>query len=197
MDSHKPIYVTRSGRRARQLHILYQNRPNRRYHDADTMSHGEQQQQQQQHNDALRQRQEIANEPERLRLLREELENLRNNLHAEQQAVQRQREELAQRNNQLQNNAPRAHRPEPILAVADVGNIVNQLSNIQIDIKLPKFDNETLKNPIEFLNEFDKFCQIKRIDDGNRTLLIQQCLEGKARTWCELRGVFENYQVFR
>ena len=86
MENNRKIYVSRSGRQARQLHFNYKNiRPSRKINQRVNMANEDQQQQQM--NEILRQRQEIATEAERLRLMREELENMRNNLLAQPQAI--------------------------------------------------------------------------------------------------------------
>ena len=70
-----------------------------------------------------------------------------------------------------------------MLAIADVGKIIRQINNKApvIKIELPKFHDETRKNPVGFLNDFDRFCLIKSINDDNKMLIIQQCFESKAR----------------
>ena len=74
---------------------------------------------------------------------------------------------------------------------------MNQFSHLQLEIKPPKFSNEILKNPMEFLNEYDRFCQIKRISNENKKLLVVQCCKGKARTWAGIHGNFETYDAFK
>ena len=85
MENNRKIYVSRSGRHARQLYFDYKNIcPSRKINQRLNMANEDQQQQM---NEILRQRQEIANEAERLHLMREELENMRNNLLAQPQAI--------------------------------------------------------------------------------------------------------------
>ena len=177
MDSNDLVFITRVGRCAKQRFILYQTNRSRTQKQTMPMeSNGEQVQV----NDILRQRQEIANEQERLRKMRDDLERATNNLHAQQQAVRLQHEENIRQQNLL--NQPDRQRQVPSVAATDVGIIMNQFSYLQLDIKPPKFNNEFSNNPVEFLKDYDRFCQLKRIDDENKKLLILQCFEGKART---------------
>ena len=74
MGDNEKIIVTRSGRRAKQLHFLYKSKRSRKPNKSVKMDHGQQAGEQQHQNEIARQLQEIANEQERLRQLREELE---------------------------------------------------------------------------------------------------------------------------
>ena len=83
------------------------------------------------------------------------------------------------------------------MSVADVGNIINSINNSQISTAFPKFDNENSKNPIEFLNEFDKYCIIKQINNENKIILILQCFTGKVRIWANSRSDIQTFDAFR
>ena len=187
------VIVTRYGRHARQLHFSYNTQRSRKRRRNETMDENNQQGV----DEMARQRQEILAEQNRLRALREELESMRNNMQAQQEIMNRQRQELARQAQQPLNLAREIQRTEPAIAVADVGNIISSINNAQISITFPKFDNEHSKNPVEFLNEFDKYCLIKQINNENKKILISQCFTGKARTWANSRGDFQTFDAFR
>ena len=79
----------------------------------------------------------------------------------------------------------------------DIGGLLYSLNYFQIDIPLPKFNNGSSKNPMEFLNEFEKFCAMKKTGDENKILVVWQCLSDIAHTWLDLNGEFTSYAEFK
>lgn len=78
----------------------------------------------------------------------------------------------------------------------DVSHLVNGLRSVNIDFRPPKFEGTARENPKEFLNKFDQFCLIKRIDNSVKLFLMGTCLEGRALTWFEAQA-FTDFDTFR
>ena len=135
-EDENKIIITRSGRHAKQISYLYQNRVPRKKRKIENVEQ----------NNALnvinidQERLELANARERFRLMREEMDRnmveLRNQQQAlQQQALQQQaqwqilqQQQAAQLQQPLGNVQRAPHQGDAVLSVADVGVIRNRIS---------------------------------------------------------------------
>lgn len=81
--------------------------------------------------------------------------------------------------------------------VRQVAAVIEQGSQLKFDIKLPKFENEALKNPVEFLEELEKFCRLKNMNrDTDKMLVIENALEGRACCWFTVNRI-NDFETFK
>lgn len=73
----------------------------------------------------------------------------------------------------------------------------NLLSSLNLDIKMPKFSDETKMNPKEYLEKLKSFKKLKNIDDKLVLLILEHSLEGRARLWYDLNANFETFDDFQ
>ena len=52
------------------------------------------------------------------------------------------------------------------------------------------------ENPLEFLDEIERFCSIKNIKNNQKLNILNAMLHGKARVWYDLQGHFDTYDAF-
>lgn len=90
------------------------------------------------------------------------MEQLKENLEAEKK---RQHEEMIRRDN---NGQEQAQANNIRTVTEDLPTIVSNAHNVQIDIKVPTFNNEIEKNPMEFLNQMEKFLKIKNVREERK-----------------------------
>lgn len=76
--------------------------------------------------------------------------------------------------------------------------LADYLQFARVDIPMPKFCENLLRNPIEFLNEVDRFFRFKGIREEQKLVLIEHMLTGRARIWYTIhrRDLF-NYIDFK
>lgn len=145
-------------------------------------------------NEAARRR-ELEVEQAALNRQREELEQLRRDLEAQRAIIQQhqQQDPLPAVNNEpvLNGQAQRVANNE------DIATIISNVSNFRIDINMPTFKDESEKNPVEFLEEMDKFFKLKNIKAEKKMMVIEHALTGRASLWFETKPVFETYEGFR
>lgn len=148
MAENNDIYVTKSGR---QTKIIFQNyrgtTKNTLHRKKDKMPVMPDERDKSMERSG---RAELEAERAELDRQRRELENLRSELirrEAEQQQAQQRPVDRVQNG----------------INAGDLTTIVDQVQNIHIDIKLPKFNGEAEKNPLEFLEEMEKFFKIKKV----------------------------------
>lgn len=95
----------------------------------------------------------------------------------------------------------------PMEGETDIG-IVNHAGNnsmnnacwftqLNLDIKMPKFHDETNINPRVFLDQLDKYFALKGISPERRLLVIEYFLEGRAKNWFELLSNLTSYDEFK
>lgn len=160
---------------------------------------------QEQENAMQRQQQEAEGQRAEIQRLQQQLtarDAAENNLQAQLQQLQAELEQTRARVNvaqvNLQNHNAQAAQVPPMRDFATefltmIGNI--QLNNIES--KVTEFTDENLKNPLEFLEEVEKFFRVKQIDENRRVHVVSLLLRGKAKNWFELRNNFENYEDFK
>lgn len=67
-------------------------------------------------------------------------------------------------------------------------NSLHSIRSVNIDIPIPKFDANIDENAVEFLEDFEKYCVIKQIDEKMQLFLIGDRLGGRARHWFQSRA---------
>ena len=192
-NSTKFVYVTKSGRQSNQKHINYNFSSRDRVIRSAKMP-------------LLTREEERVIEPgtsqcnERSQLERErkELEELRNVIQNEMLQL----ESLRQQRNQQQpleniENSERRERNEQNNVSQQICSAIGNLNLNNIEMKVPKFKDECVCNPREFLLNLEKFFLLKNIKPENKMLLVELTLEGKAKLWIELKGNFDNYEQFK
>lgn len=60
-------------------------------------------------------------------------------------------------------------------------------TSMQIEVKMPEFSDENSSNPLEFIENFERFCLMKYIGNNNKLRVLNAALHGKARHWYELQ----------
>ena len=152
---------------------------------------------------------ELENERVALQTQNEDLRNARiaENQHNRLEIQRLQQELQAARSgvNSRQNQPPAAHvhaqnnQQENVgnVNAAEVCSILGNLNSLQLECKVPKFYDENQQNPLEFLEEIEKYFRIKRINENNKMSTIEVALDGKARLWLNLNNNFESYEQFK
>ena len=75
--------------------------------------------------------------------------------------------------------------------------ILGNMYTGQLDIKIPQFKDENSGNPLEFLDDVTRFCQIKKINDECKFKILSVMLQRKARIWFELQSSFHTFDEFK
>lgn len=126
-------------------------------------------------------------EKETIENLQREIDDLRQLNNMQREEINRLREQNQTQNRQNDNDGTQA-----------INNIVAGLRVLNIDSKMPKYDDNQTKNPNEFLNNLNRYFTIKQINDEHRLLLIENALEGRAKMWYETnRDEFMDYEQFK
>ena len=86
---------------------------------------------------------------------------------------------------------------EPRDYTAEICAIMGNVTSMQIDIKMPEFHDENMSNPLEFLDNFERFCITKNIKNNDRLKILNIALHSKARHWYELQNPFANFEQFK
>lgn len=185
------------------------------FHDEDGNQNNDNNQQQnqqlqqrieEQQNEIARQQREIAT----MRATINEQQNvdqLQQRIDQQNQELQRLQETIAQlpRNgvaaeqvnnaNNVQGNAQQQPAPARDFT-AEICAIMNNITSTQIEIKLPVFHDENTSNPLEFLENFERFCLTKNIADNNKLRMLNVALHGRARNWLDLQPSFDSFEQF-
>ena len=159
---------------------------------------------QQQREELERQRRELEQMQARIAAQQAELNNSRAALEEQnRQATQAQQELAAQRaeierarigQNPVQANAIQQVNQNAL----DLGVIIGNVQTMHLDIKVPEFRDEKTTNPLQFLEDAERFFKIKNIiNDQNKLNVINVLLHGKARAWLELNNGFQSFALFR
>lgn len=182
-DEERQRYITRSGRISKQKFTSFNFTERKNTRKMPTFREDP-------INENATQSSSLESEWERLRKERENLEKLR-------EEIQREKEEILQ-------TQGRVNRDDAHIIQQNSGNsaegIVKALSNIQnlhIEIILPKFQNETLKNPVEFLDELEKYFRVRNIKEEKKIFVTEHALEEKASLWFHLKEQFRNFEDFK
>lgn len=163
-------------------------------------------------NDLERRERDVEAELELVRIERENIERLRNEIADRQQQThddliaqiealrldnQRQRETIVQMERERQQQA--AQVPAPIqqdFGMTLVNGLVQKMENINSEVKLPKFNNETSMHPNKYLDKLMKYFRAKGTTENNKLEIVERSLEGRAHTWFDA-NVFETFDDFR
>lgn len=79
-----------------------------------------------------------------------------------------------------------------------LGGLINHSQCMQLEIKPPKFSDEEIDNPIEFLNELEKYCKNNSVTEVQLWWVIGSSLTGRAKIWFDIhRSSFNNYEGFK
>ena len=123
------------------------------------------------------------------------IEQLRNNLAAQQAEIQRLR--AAQMNPMPANNQVQGCASQRREVPIEINTLVNSIHTMNLEVKLPEFHDENSMNPIKFLKEIDRYCTIKNIETNRKMTVLPLLLHGKARIWFELQANYLNYDSFK
>lgn len=109
----------------------------------------------------------------------------------QQQAVQQQQQQqpLAAPLQQAQNQANNAGN-------ADICNLLGNLTFSQIDATMPKFSGESTQNPLEFIDDFNKYCKAKNVRANSKLSTLEAALTGRASLWFNVQPNFQTFEVF-
>jgi len=132
-------------------------------------------------------------ERENLNKLREELEQMRRDLEAMRMVnIQQQ-----QHQNVLHQNVHDNGREQNHVNIEEVATMISNVQNFNLDIKMPKMKDELTSNPMEFLEELEKYFKIKNVKEDRKILIVEHSLEGRASLWFELQNNIQNYEEFK
>ena len=81
--------------------------------------------------------------------------------------------------------------------MAEFCTLMGNIQSMNIEVKVPEFKDENSQNPLEFLNNVERFCAIKYIREDKKINILNILLQSKARIWYELQIPFQNYENFR
>ena len=78
-----------------------------------------------------------------------------------------------------------------------VRGILNHFQSLQVNLCLPTFDGLTC-NPIEFIQNFEKYLLRKNIVEEAKLLIVEDALKGKATVWYDARAIpFADFLTFK
>lgn len=120
-------------------------------------------------------------------------------LDAERQELARQRRELEEMKQRLEarlNAQPTQRHEQRTNGMEEIQTIVSNFSNFQIEVQMPKFGDESEKNPMAFLEEIEKFFKVKNIKEERKMEIIEHALTGRASLWFETQNS-DNYEIFK
>lgn len=66
-----------------------------------------------------------------------------------------------------------------------ISNLLMDIHRLNVEIKVPKFNDEDKKHPIEYINEIENYFRARNMGDSGRLLIIENSFEGKAKYWFE------------
>lgn len=79
-----------------------------------------------------------------------------------------------------------------------LGGIINHLNSFNVDIKVPKFTGEDNTNPREFINDLERYFELKHLLVEQKILVVHGALEGRAKIWLDSRRIrFRTYEDFK
>lgn len=130
----------------------------------------------------------ITEERQRLVEERIELERMRNSLRInplpQQQEIDRNQPQIQPAND---NNATNGEL---------VNGLVTHFQNLQINLNLPKFNED--HNPLEYLEEVERYFKLKNIRNEHKLALIENIIDGRARTWYEaIKDSIDTFEAFK
>nr|AKD28119.1 hypothetical protein [Glypta fumiferanae] len=182
MADEENVYVTKSGRTTKQKFKNYNFTGKKDQNQSTNMP-------------VLPDDRVTEREAARAREIQEERENLnrmRQQLEDERRAFENQRAERQQTVQNIETNQGR-----PGVSAEEISTIISNVQNFNIDIRMPKFTNESELNPMRFLEGVERFCRVKNVKDDRKLLLIENALEGRASLWFEMQEGIQNYEEFK
>ncbi|KAL7307659.1 hypothetical protein TKK_0000343 [Trichogramma kaykai] len=130
-----------------------------------------------------------------------ELENLKKQLQEQQEKLDRyKRVETLNQHESLIDLQVSSQQQSPQNAYyfsSDFTSMISNAQSMQLDIKIQEFEDENSMNPLEFLDDVDRFYRIKNIKDDKKLNVMSVLLQGKARIWFELYSPFQSFDQFR
>lgn len=129
--------------------------------------------------------------------LQARMEEERAELDRQRREIERLRRELDERQRAQQQQQIPQSQGQRTASNEELSAIISNVQNFHIDIKAPKFKDEIEKNPVEFLEEMEKFFKIKNVKNDRRIILIEQALEGRASLWLETKLDITTYEEFK
>lgn len=112
----------------------------------------------------------------------------------EQQAIEIRR--LRDEVEQLQNNSNESGAGNQNAGM--LNGLVHGIHLMNLNIKPPRFGNDLLANPNEFLELVEKYFRIKKVQEDCQLLVLETLLEGRARDWYRAQNnVFADYASFK
>ncbi|XP_024946815.1 uncharacterized protein LOC112495254 [Cephus cinctus] len=75
--------------------------------------------------------------------------------------------------------------------------LVEQFRSNKVEIALPKFSDNGLTNPQQFLHELERYCRLRDVPPESKLKIVETCLAGRALNWFTIhRDDFRNFQHF-
>lgn len=134
--------------------------------------------------------QEIQKEWARLKKLREEIDSKMVNLEAEKLQIAREKEQVANERRQVEENRAGEQNGDIF------GGLMRHFQSINLDVKVPRFNEEV--NPIQFLNELERFLKSKNIRVDQYLMALENILEGSIWIWFEVaRSGIRDFEDFK
>ncbi|KAK2579145.1 hypothetical protein KPH14_001315 [Odynerus spinipes] len=79
-----------------------------------------------------------------------------------------------------------------------VSGLVHSINTMNIDIKIPKFENELKMYPLDFLDRLDKYFTFRKCSEFEKLLIIENSIEGRGKIWYNAnRCNFISYVTFK
>ncbi|XP_048513868.1 uncharacterized protein LOC125501641 [Athalia rosae] len=104
--------------------------------------------------------------------------------------------ERLQRENERMANERRMDNNRVEDSPAVVNGLVRRLENLNNEVTLPKFKDDSHMHPNKYLEKIEKYFNIKNTSQANKLDVVERSLEGRAQIWYEANN-FENYLVFK
>ncbi|KAK2577040.1 hypothetical protein KPH14_012851, partial [Odynerus spinipes] len=127
----------------------------------------------------------------RERLLRSELEQARTNNRGDPTPI---------RDINIENRDSGLSRDSPSIEQNNIQileGLANNLKVAQIDVKIPYFANEDVRNPREFLRALKRYFMLRNIREDIKLDVVETVLEGRANTWFDInRDKFNDFKTF-
>lgn len=146
---------------------------------------------------------ERANQQEVIDRLQAELTTLRETLEKQRVDFEAKVEEEIKARNVQREAEPEPRNPPAQGPVEDIARefaaVMSHMRPSQhVDIKQPKFEGQGKHNPVEYINQLEKFFKIKKIIiESDKLIIAENGLEGMASQWFDTQKEFETYAQFK
>lgn len=64
-----------------------------------------------------------------------------------------------------------------------LNGLLHGIQSMNINIKPPRFGNDLMANPSEFVRQVKKYFVVKKVSDETKLLLLETLLDGRAVDW--------------